>query len=323
MAKFEFWKSKRKEEEPPEAASWNYERFQADTTQSSLFSSEEDWDVTRANPVFTSAPPGSLARPRTYEDFLRARGGGQSYGGQGRSYDSAHGSRRFYEEEEPSGLPVHRIMQIIGAVALTGILYFTFHSQSPSAVSVQKYVTQHMTNDSNFSKLTAWWQSNVTDKATVPAMGTGIGTTPADDAAVPAQEAKFAFVQPVQGAKVKTAYDGKEQQGISYTAPLGADVHAAAKGTVERIEKGQGEDYSVTISHGINGRTVYSHLASVTVAANDTVSSDQKIGTLSKSGTAASFFFAYQKDGAYVNPGDLLNAATDTEAAKQTKPSGA
>ncbi|MBL0387050.1 M23 family metallopeptidase [Tumebacillus sp. ITR2] len=328
MAKFEFWKSKRKEEEPPESESWNYDRFQADTTRSSLFSSEEEWDVTRSNPVFTSAPPGSLARPRSYEDFLRARGGGYGSSGQGGRYsDSAYGSgRRFYEEDEgSSGLPVHRLMQVLGAVAMIGIFYFTFRSEAPSAVNVQAYVKQHLTNDTNLSGLTAWWQSNVSDKAALPAMSTPSDTSTTTGTGTPAaQEAKFSFTQPVQGAKVKTPYDGKDQQGISFTAALGADVHAAAKGTVEKIEKGEGEDYSVTINHGgTNGRTIYSHLASVNVAANDTVTSDQKIGTLTKKGTTASFFFAYQKDGAYVNPSDLLNASTDTEAPKQTKAPGA
>lgn len=314
MAKFEFWKSKRKVEEP-EQAPWGYERYPADTTRSSLFSAEDEWDVTQSKPVFTQAPISPAARPRSYEDFLRARGG---MSGQGRYYDGSGGGRRYYEEEESSsGLPVHRLMQILGAVALTGILYFTFQSESPTAARVQAYVAEHLTNDSNLGGLSAWWNSNVTDKVAVPAMSTNAGT---DTATAPQTE--FSLVMPVQSAKVKNAFDGKEQQGITFTAPLGAEVHAAAKGTVEKIEKGAGDDYSVTINHGgKNGRTVYSHLASVEVAANAVVESDQKIGALAKKG-AATLFFAYQNNGAYLDPNDLLKqpAADQTVAPAAEKP---
>ncbi|PWK06270.1 M23 family metallopeptidase [Tumebacillus permanentifrigoris] len=322
MAKFEFWKAKRKQEES-EQSPWSYERYPADTTRSSLFSAEDEWDVTQSKPVFTQAPIHSVTRPRSYEEFLRARGGAVGgAGGQGRYYDSPYGAgRRYYEEGEDAGttgLPMHRLMQILGAVALTGILYFTFHSESPTASRVQAYVTQHLTNDSNLTGLTAWWQSNISDKVAVPAMSTSTGTV-----TDPAPEAKFALVLPVQGAKVKNAYDGKEQQGITFTAALGADVHAAAKGTVEKIEKGTGDEYSVTINHGgTNGRTVYSHLASVDVAANDAVASDQKIGALAKKGTAT-LFFAYQNDGAYLDPNDLLNASTTGQTSAPTTPTPA
>lgn len=319
MAKWEFWRSKRKVEET-ETIPWGYERYPTDTMRSSLYTAEEDWDVTHAKPVFTSAPPSAVSRPRSYEELMRARGGG----GASRYYDSPQTGRRYFEEEESTPLlSMHRMMQLLGAVALTGVLYFTFHSESPTAVSVQSFVTKHLTEDSNFSQVTAWWQSNVSDKVDVPAMSNNVKKTGGTD--------PVAFVMPVQGAKVKNAFDGKEQQGISFTAALGAQVHAAAKGTVEKIEKGEGDEYAITINHGGDqGRTLYSHLAAVSVAANDVVESDQSIGTLTKKGTTAPFFFAYQKDGSYVDPNGLLphsnadsNPPATTPNTSANPPSGA
>jgi len=125
-------------------------------------------------------------------------------------------------------------------------------------------------------------------------------TTPASE------EVEYAV--PVDGAfTVKVPFDGKEQQGVTLQAAPGAQVQAAGKGVVEKIEKVGKEDYTITINHGATaGKTIYSHLVSVSVAENDWVQPSQAIGMLAKKGESAELFFAYQQDNTFIDPADLL-----------------
>lgn len=293
LLKLEFWKKKRKQVEP-EVVPWasSYERF-PDTTRSSLFAGEDDdWDFTQSKPEFSTRPVEG--RPRSYDDFLRARGGQRTFDG---GYYGA--TRRFYEdEEETRGLSLRRGMQLVGAAALTLTLYFTFHSDQPMAKQVQAFVAKSMAQDSDLGSLSAWWQKNVSNRLAVPVFSTP-GTSPTTDAA------QQTIVMPVNGT-VKTPYDGTTQQGVTFSAALGAEVKAIAKGTVEQVEdNGQG-DYTVTISHGTQGKAIYRHLVAVNVKKDDWVEPNQKLGTLTQKGDHAELFFAYQRDGAYVDPMAVL-----------------
>jgi murein DD-endopeptidase MepM/ murein hydrolase activator NlpD len=63
----------------------------------------------------------------------------------------------------------------------------------------------------------------------------------------------------------------------------------------------------VTVSHGTAGKTIYRHLVTVDVTADDWVEGGQKIGTLTKKGESAELFFAYQVDNQFLDPADILN----------------
>jgi stage IV sporulation protein FA len=306
--KLDFWNKKRKQERT-EVLPWNqnqgFDRY-PDTTRPSLFASgEDDWDVTHPAPVFQTRTEGGNAR--SYEDFLRARMTNQS-----RSWDGPRGgqSRFSYgDDAEEGSTTARRGVQIVGAIALVGLMYFTFHSQTPFAQKAQAYVRQEMNADTNISALSGWWKQNVSGKVALPTLSTGVSGTKSDNTSTstdPSKKVKFAL--PVQDATVKTAFDGKDQQGITFSAPLGADVHPAASGVVEKVDQEGTADFMVTVNHGTSGKTIYRHLASVSVKVDAWLQPEQTIGTLSKK-NPAELFFAYQKDGAYVNPADVLNLA--------------
>jgi len=291
MIKLDFWK-KKSNRPNTETVPWNeaYDRYQ-DTTRSSLFAGEDDWDVTDSKPMFSPAPDG---RARTYEDFLRARSQAA------RTLDNPYGSpnggfRRFYgEEEREGGVPVRRAMQILGSLAFVALVYFAFQSDNPTVQKAGAFVKTQLTQDSDWSAVTSWWKDNVSDKVALPA-----STVPAS-----APEAEV-FELPVEG-KIKTAFDGREQQGLTFTAKPGAEVLASAQGLVEKVEKEGKEDYTVTINHGSSGRTIYSHLVSVSVEANHYVKPGQPLGKLAAKGESAALFFAYEQDGAYRDPAEIL-----------------
>ncbi|MGB8956920.1 MAG: M23 family metallopeptidase [Tumebacillaceae bacterium] len=300
MLKLEFWKKKRKQVEP-EVVPWgsSYERY-PDTTRSSLFAAEDDdWDFTQSKPVFSTRPVEG--RPRSYDDFLRARGAQRTFdgGGGGGYYGS---TRRFYEDEEDAGgLSLRRGMQLLGAAALTLTLYFTFQSDQPMAKQVQAFVAKSLAQDSDLSVMSAWWQKNVSDRLAVP-----VSTTPSTSQSTDAEQT---IVMPVSGT-VKTPYDGTTQQGVTFSADLGAEVKAIAKGTVENVENNGQGDYTVTISHGTQGKAIYRHLVAVNVKKDEWVEPNQKLGTLTQKGDKAELFFAYQRDDAYVDPMDVLQPQT-------------
>ncbi|MCX7571413.1 M23 family metallopeptidase [Tumebacillus sp. DT12] len=307
MIKWDFWKKKRRRGEY-ETMPWSqgfqngggFDAYSSDSTRSSLFAGgDDDWDATSSRPVFTPHPS---SRGRSYEDFLRARG-------QSRQWDGPYGGRRFgYEDDEyhEEANPMRRAMQVLGAVALTGVLYFSFQSEQPVAQKVQAFVTSTMTSDSNFAALPEWWRDNVADRVAVPTMGTGGSSV----------EAPEPFVLPVQGT-VKVPYDGKEQQGITFQTAAGANVKASRAGVIEKVEQVGAEDFTVTINHGTSGRTMYSHLKTVSVKAEDWVQSNEVIGVLKAKDDKSDLFFAFQRDGQYVDPDEILELPASGEASGQ------
>jgi len=293
--KLDLWKKKQQREDADQSA-WDnlYDRHQ-DTTRSSLFAGEDDWDVPSSRPVFSAGTDG---RARSYEDFLRARNRNATGGGRG--WDSPY-ARRFHEDDEGvPGLPVRRAMQILGALALVGGLYFTFQSDGATAQKITAYVQTQLQEDTDLGPLTAWWKNHV-----------GGGT----DSAVPASSTPSeTFALPVQGT-VKRAYDGQEQQGVTFKAATGAEIKAAGKGIVEKVVKEEGkEDYTIIVNHGSAGRTHYSHIVVVDAGIKEQVwvEPGQVMGTLAKKGEAE-LFFAFEKNGAFKDPGTIL----DLKSAKQ------
>jgi len=307
MIKFDFWKKKRKDTDD---RPWGngYQSY-PDTTRPSMFEGEDDWDVTTSRPVF-SRPEG-----RTYEDFLRARMnsqgqaggsfGGGGYGGGG--YGGGYGRRYFDDvEEEPEGQTAHRAMQVLGAVALVGLLYFSFQSTAPFAQQTQAFVKSAMAEDTDVQAIAAWFQDKVPQNAAVPATS-GAVTSPTDSGTTDATAGgEASFVLPVDG-KVKVPFDGKDQQGVTFQTAPGAEVKAAGQGVVEKIEKEGAEDFTITINHGASaGKTIYRHLVTVSVAENDWVKPNQAVGMLAKKGQSAELFFAYQQENTFVDPADIL-----------------
>lgn len=311
MIKWDFWKKKKRRDDY-ETMPWSqgfpngggFDAYNSDSTRSSLFAGgDDDWDVTSSRPVFTPHPS---SRGRSYEDFLRARG-------QSRQWDGPYGGRRFgYDEDEyhDEVNPMRRAMQVLGAIALIAVLYFSFQSEQPVAQKVQVFVTSSMTSDSNFAALPAWWKDNVAERVAVATLGqgqSGSGTS---------GENPEAFVLPVQGT-IKVPYDGKEQQGITFETTAGANVKASRPGVIEKVEQVGAEDFTVTINHGTAGRTIYSHLKTVGVKAEAWVQSNEVIGVLKAKDNKSDLFFAFQRDGQYVDPDEILELPASGQTSGQ------
>lgn len=104
-----------------------------------------------------------------------------------------------------------------------------------------------------------------------------------------------ALARPVEGplAHAWTAL----QPWLMFNCPEGAEVGAAAAGTVTAVSPMSGGLYGVLVDHGEGVETLYAHLAGADVAAGDAVSRGQ---TLGKGGEAV--YFEYRLNGEAEDP---------------------
>ena len=100
------------------------------------------------------------------------------------------------------------------------------------------------------------------------------------------------LVNPIPGARVAAPYEERtlpnhrKHSGIDLVAPRGTPVQAAAAGTVELATSQQGHGNLVVINHGVDYKTYYAHLDSITVEEGQLISPAQPIGTVGSTGWA-------------------------------------
>jgi murein DD-endopeptidase MepM/ murein hydrolase activator NlpD len=96
--------------------------------------------------------------------------------------------------------------------------------------------------------------------------------------------------------------------GLDLAAPVGAEVGAAAGGTV--IHAGPAGTYGnlVTLRHANGFETRYAHLSAVDVAVGDTVQAGQDVGKVGTTGysTGPHLHFEVRRDGQTIDPAPLL-----------------
>ncbi len=96
--------------------------------------------------------------------------------------------------------------------------------------------------------------------------------------------------------------------GIDIKARVGAEVFAAAPGTVSFAGRQRGFGRLVVIDHGDRICTVYAHLSRLTVEEGQAVERGSLIGRIGKTGnaTSAHLHFEIRKAGKALNPLDYL-----------------
>ncbi len=87
------------------------------------------------------------------------------------------------------------------------------------------------------------------------------------------------------------------QPWLMFNCPEGAEVRAAAAGTVTAVSPMSEGLYGVLVDHGEGVETLYAHLAGADVAAGDTVTKGQALG---KGGDAV--YFEYRLNGEAADP---------------------
>jgi len=116
------------------------------------------------------------------------------------------------------------------------------------------------------------------------------------------------FAWPTYGGYIssKMGYRwGRSHTGIDIARPSDRTIKASDNGTVESVVySNSGKGNYVVINHNNGFKTVYAHLASISVKRGQTVQQNQKIGVMGSTGnsTGVHLHFEVLKNGSYVNP---------------------
>jgi len=184
-------------------------------------------------------------------------------------------------------------MQWIGAVFLVGAVFLFAHSAQPFATAVGQHVRDAFAED-------------LTSIDLPPAVARAFGVLPSSGTAqVTMAVPDLQVVLPVRGDVIQQ-FSAVSPEIVLQSRP-GSAVLAAAEGLVDSAGDSQASGYYVTIDHGSLGQTLYSHLGSLRVHAQEYVTAGEILGYLpSKSGQLT---FGYIRSGAYQNPVALLRIA--------------
>lgn len=129
-------------------------------------------------------------------------------------------------------------------------------------------------------------------------------TPPAPDIGQQAPAPAAQFVQPVAGSIIR-AYAPGRNEGIDIGAAAGAEVRAAAAGTVAAVTTDTNGIKIVVIRHAGGLLTVYTHVDNLTVAKDATVSQGQVIGRV-RAGDPAFVHFEVRRGTQSADPAEFL-----------------
>ena len=129
-------------------------------------------------------------------------------------------------------------------------------------------------------------------------------TPPAPDIGQQAPAPSAQFVQPVSGSIIR-AYAPGRNEGIDIGAAAGAEVRAAAAGTVAAVTTDTNGVKIVVIRHAGGLLTVYTHVDNLTVAKDATVSQGQVIGRV-RAGDPAFVHFEVRQGTQSADPANYL-----------------
>ncbi len=83
-------------------------------------------------------------------------------------------------------------------------------------------------------------------------------------------------------------------RGVDISAPRGAPVVAAARGTVTVAGDGSGYGHYIVVDHGGGVSTLYAHLLDFGVRRGDRVGAGERIGRVGKSGNATGYHLHFE-----------------------------
>jgi stage IV sporulation protein FA len=283
-----------KNEDKPVAESWPQpDHLEPEEASPFVHEFREQDDETITEPPFRPYfPPFSYEREKRWgtPPFRTA------YGGRNDRFSYRRPPYRYDYGDEEESTPVI-FWQTAGALLLVLLALAAFKTDHPYAERAKQIFSASLQKDYMLSALGTWYQEHLADKIALPVF------SPSKSSVTPA-----AFVPPVQDAKWKKPFDARQQPVAEMAGKANADVRAAARGIIEKVDKNDAYGQYVIINHGEqNGETLYGHLGRVQVKVNDWVDAGQVIGQL-ENRQDADFLFGYMKNHQFVDPSQILGA---------------
>ena len=106
---------------------------------------------------------------------------------------------------------------------------------------------------------------------------------------------------------------GNVMAGLDFRGPVGAPIHAAAKGVVTFAGVQQGYGNCIEVSHGNGLMTRYAHMSGFRARIGQQVNAGDVIGLIGNTGrsTGPHLHFEVRVNGTAVNPRPFLEVAPD------------
>ena len=201
------------------------------------------------------------------------------------------------------------------AIAVTGYLYHQNQTKAQE-VSVQEPIVEHL-------NLGTPQTTQATVSQTSPQRKNGSPDAPSEAASEPAAQQSLKTAAPLQGDTIgqyameclsynETTRDWRVHNGIDLAAQEGAEVCAAADGTVYAAYEDETLGHTVVIRHQGGYTTTYSNLSDeLCVSAGDTVELGQPIGyvgatALVETAMAPHLHFSVSFQNEPIDPNDFL-----------------
>ncbi|MFC7440840.1 peptidoglycan DD-metalloendopeptidase family protein [Laceyella putida] len=187
--------------------------------------------------------------------------------------------------------------QLIVTMMLFALTFLVFRSQSPAMHPVQAWMTDSLTKETAFTRISEWFERYAGGSpAILPAF------LPGKKSASQPQEVPWLI--PVRGELV-LPFDEKRKGLILRTAPH-ASVRAARDGWVTFADEKKGMGRLVVVKHANGQETWYGWLQEIKVKQKDWIKRGQVIGSVPEMKEQAYFYFALKKQQQFVDPADVI-----------------
>lgn len=191
--------------------------------------------------------------------------------------------------------------QLVASSLLFGALWGLFQLDHPLAEKGQTYVRNAITNELEWSRLSAWYENTFgSSPLIIPVFNKN------QPNATKVSNQNKTYFSPLSGT-ISAPFD---------TTRLGIIVEAKADSTVNALDTGQviyagereGTGYTIIIQHANKQQSVYGWISKSYVEQNDWIKGGEAVGKVGQDEASdnGSLYFALMKDGQFINPVDVV-----------------
>lgn len=180
-------------------------------------------------------------------------------------------------------------------------IWGVFQLDHPTAVRIQDWIEEQMSEDMDFARFSAWYQERFSDSpAFLPAFDFG-----KKEQSEPVEEAwNAAYHLPVKG-KISVPFEILKT-GVKIDTSGYASVAAMTEGIVVFVGELDATGKTIVIQHSQKVRSVYGHLDRMEKKKNDWVEAGETIAMTYGNKKSSDLYFAIKKDDSYMNPAEVL-----------------
>jgi stage IV sporulation protein FA len=196
-------------------------------------------------------------------------------------------------------------IQVPAAIIAFAAVWALFQWNHPTLGKAQRFVETSLTEDMDFTKLSAWYQDKLGEN---PAFIPTINRSQEEVRKANTSPSR-AYEAPVKGNVVEPFGSVRAGAGIIISTASGAAVSSMDTGLITFAGETEETGMTVTVRHPGGVQTIYGNLGQIFVKENEWVEAGGKLGTVKSvggQGKDGRLYFAVNRGGDYVNPLDVV-----------------